>query len=226
MNGAASPRCGICGTPARTPFRAPAPEIAPDLDMRPGEPAWETLPDWIQTCASCGAAAPDLAALPESVKPVVQSAEYRLMSLEGAEESLPFRRWAALCRATGDEAGAIEATLQAAWAADDAVAMLEASKLRQAVAQAWGDTQDEATALRRLDVLRRSSDFAAAEAWGATLASRKLSAAGTAIVAFQRERIRQRDIGRHLVTSALPKGVSHETLGRPAYWTWLFREIG
>lgn len=221
MSGA-SPHCGICGAIARKPFRAPAPELAPDLDMRPGEPAWETLPDWLQTCDRCGAAAPDLAVLPASAKAVVVAPAYRRLADEESEETLPFRRWAALCRAAGDEEAAIEATLMAAWAADDAVSMLEASRLRLAVAEAWGETEDQAKALWRLDVLRRSSDFAAADAWAATLSARPLDAAGKAILAFQRECIARRDIGRHLVTTALPADVPHDALPRPVFWGWLF----
>ena len=53
------PVCGACGSAVRAPFRAPQPEIAPDLDMRPGEPARSTLRDWIQVCPKCGAAAPE-----------------------------------------------------------------------------------------------------------------------------------------------------------------------
>ena len=30
--------CSVCSAPARLPFRAPAAELAPDLDHRPGEP--------------------------------------------------------------------------------------------------------------------------------------------------------------------------------------------
>ncbi|HET8997617.1 MAG TPA: hypothetical protein VFN42_13190 [Acetobacteraceae bacterium] len=224
MSGTTSPRCALCGSRARTPFRAPTPELAPDLDMRPGEPAWETVQDWLQTCDRCGAVAPDLAALPETAKAVVQSAAYRDLADEKSEETLPFRRWALLCRAAGDSQAATEAMLMAAWAADDAVSMLEASRLRLTVAEAWGETEDQATALWRLDVLRRSSHFAAADAWANTLAARPLDRAGKAILAFQRDRIAQRDIGRHLVTSALPPGVEHETLKRPGFWSWLFRE--
>ena len=192
--------------------------------MRPGEPAWATLPDWLQTCSGCGAVAPDLSALPGTARSVVESPAWRAMAGEGTEETLPFRRWGALCRETGDVDSAVEALLMAAWAADDAVAMLEGSRLRKAVAEAWAEPPDQLTALRRLDALRRSSDFAAADAWAATLATRPLDAFGQAILAFQRTRIGQRDIGRHLVSMALPSSLSHRDLPRPAFWRWLFRD--
>lgn len=224
MSGSTSPGCAICGTTARTPFRAPAPEISPDLDLRPGEPAWSTLPDWLQTCSGCGAVAPDLSALPPSAKATLQSAEWRALAGQGSEETLPFRRWALLCRAGGDAAAATEATLQAAWAADDAAEMLEGAQLRQAVAAAWGEAEDQLTALRRLDALRRASDFAAADAWAMKLAARQLDPLGAAILGFQRQRIAARDIARHLVSSALPAGMSHASLPRPPFWAWLFRD--
>jgi hypothetical protein len=81
--------------------------------------------------------------------------------------------------------------------------------------------------LRLLDVLRRAGDFAAAEAWAAKLAAGKLDEAGAAIVAFQRDRIAARDVGRHLVSSALPTDVHgpRATQGMrpvPKFWERLF----
>ena len=159
------PTCGACGTAVRAPFRAPQPEIAPDLDMRPGEPARSTLRDWIQICPNCGAAAPDLAALPSTARAVVESDEYRMLSTTVLEETLPFRRWALICERTGDRPQQAEALLQAAWAADDAAAMTEPAKLRTEVAALWDGTTDIELGLRRLDVLRRAGLFDAAEAW-------------------------------------------------------------
>jgi hypothetical protein len=164
--------CGVCGTPARAAFRAPEPEIAPDLDMRPGEPARSTLREWIQICPRCGAAAPDLAALPSTARAVVESDEYRMLSTTALEETLPFRRWALICERTGDRPQQAEALLQAAWAADDAAAMSEPARLRGEVAALWADTNDIELGLRRLDVLRRAGQFDAASSWAATLTGR------------------------------------------------------
>ncbi|HEY1936260.1 MAG TPA: hypothetical protein VGG99_29990 [Acetobacteraceae bacterium] len=204
MSGSTTWHCALCGAPARAPFHAPQPEVAPDLDLRPGEPARSMLQDWLQSCGSCGAVAPDLSALPASAKPVVQSAAYQALLTSVSEETLPFRRWAMICRRTGDAEEAIEATLQAAWAADDAVNMTEAVTLRRDVAAAWDNARELATQLRRLDVLRRAGDFTAAEALAAKLASAGLDKPRAAIVAFQREHIAARDVGRHLLSSALP----------------------
>lgn len=229
MSGATTWQCALCGAPARAPFHAPHPDVAPDLDLRPGEPARSLLQDWLQGCASCGAVAPDLSALPPTAKQVVQSAAYQALLTSVSEETLPFRRWAMICRRTGETADATEATLQAAWAADDAVNMTEAAALRRDVAAAWENAPDHATQLRRLDVLRRAGDFSAADALAASLASERLSQPHAAIVAFQRDRIAARDVGRHLLSSALPASERgpHATLVMqplPRFWHSIFRE--
>lgn len=215
--------CGVCGAPVPPPFRAPQPEIAPDLDMRPGEPARSSLRDWMQACPSCGAVGPDLQALPAAAKPVVASDAYRLLTTSGLEETLPFRRWAMICRETGDTRQEAEALLQAAWAADDAAAMTDAAELRQRVVRLWGDPADEETALRQLDVLRRTGAFDAAAARATALGRRALSETAGSILRFQQARIAARDIGRHLISSALPPPAHapHASHGkRPAATLW------
>jgi hypothetical protein len=223
------PVCGGCGAPARRAFRAPQPEIAPDLDMRPGEPARSTLRDWIQICPKCGAAAPDLTALPSAARAVAESDEYRMLSTSALEETLPFRRWALICGRTGDRAAQAEALLQAAWAADDAAAMTESARLRAEVAALWDGTTDVEQGLRRLDVLRRAGLFEAAEAWAAVMSERGADELAGAIIAFQRTRIAARDIGRHLISSALPPPahaphVSHGKRATTGFWSRLLRK--
>jgi hypothetical protein len=217
--------CSLCGGPARPPFHAPRPpEITPDLDMRPGEPVRSTLRDWLQACGNCHAAAADLSVLPPAARSVVQSAPYQALSLEAAEDTLLFRRWAMICLALDDKPAAAEALLQGAWAADDAADMTEAAKLRRDVAALWADDPDPATALRSLDVLRRAGDFAGAEALGAKLAAATPDAFTAAVVAFQRARVAERDIGRHLLSSAAPDHALPDDLPKPKFWEWLFRE--
>jgi len=197
------PVCGACGGTVRSAFRAPQPEIGPDLDMRPGEPARSTLRDWIQFCPKCGAAAPDLSALPSAARVVAESDEYRMLSTSVMEETLGFRRWALICERAGNRGQQAEALLQAAWAADDAAAMTEPAKLRGQVAALWDGTEDVELGLRRLDVLRRAGQFDSAEAWAAVMSERGPDEQARSIIAFQRARIASRDIGRHLVSSAL-----------------------
>jgi hypothetical protein len=221
--------CGVCGNPVRTVFRAPQPEIAPDLDMRPGEPVRSTLRDWIGVCSKCGAAAPDLSALPDTARPVVESAAYRMLSTTASEETLPFRRWALICEHAGDHAEQAEALLQAAWAADDAAAMSEPAKLRREVAALWGETADVELGLRRLDVLRRAGQFDEAAAWARVLTERGADELAGTIIAFQCARIAQRDLGRHLISSALPPPshaphVSHGKRATTGFWSRLLRK--
>jgi hypothetical protein len=223
--------CGVCGHPARAPFRAPQPEIAPDLDMRPGEPARSTLRDWVQVCAGCGAAGPDLAVLPAAALPVVKSDEYRLLSTHVPEETLPFRRWALIHERAGDTAQQAEALLQAAWAADDAAGMTEAAALRRMVAGLWSATENVETSLRRLDVLRRAGLFDDAASWADAMTQRRPDDLARSIIAFQKARIAARDIGRHLISSALPPParaphVSHgkRPTAATGFWSRLLRK--
>jgi hypothetical protein len=223
-----SVQCGVCGAPAGPAFRAPQPEIAPDLDMRPGEPARSTLRDWVAVCPGCGAAAPDLAALPASARAVVESDEYRMLSTSALEETLPFRRWAMICAATGDRAQQAEALLQAAWAADDAAAMTEAAGLRTEVAALWDGTKEVELGLRRLDVLRRAGLFEAAADWAVAMTERGVDEVGRSVIKFQQARIAARDIGRHLISSALPPPafaphVSHGKRATTGFWSRLLR---
>jgi hypothetical protein len=106
--------------------------------------------------------------------------------------------------------------------------MADAATLRRKVAALWGETAETETALRRLDVLRRAGAFEEAEQWAATLATRPLDDTAQAIVAFQRGRIARRDVGRHLISSALPPPahaphVAHGGRPAPGLWGRLFR---
>ena len=216
--------CGVCGRPAREPFHAPQPEIAPDLDMRPGEPTRSTLRDWVQTCRGCGAVAEDLAALPETTRTVVEAQAYRSLSTDVLEETLPFRRAAMIHESLGARDQQAEALLQAAWAADDAAAMAEAATLRTKVAALWGKGASGEVGLRRLDVLRRAGQFEAAAAWAEVMQSRVTEDVGRQIIVFQRARIEARDVGRHLISAVLPPPahrphVTHTKRATSGFWS-------
>ena len=230
MSGASELRCAVCAGPARSPFHAPRPpELAPDMDMRPGEPMRSTLRDWVQACGKCGAAAWDLSTLPAGTKAVVESAPYHALSLEAAEDTRLFRRWAMICVAAGDQEMAAETALMAAWAADDGADMVEAAKLRRDVAALWGEPADLSKALRLLDVLRRAGEFAAVETRGQKLAASGATSGATggldafaaAVVGFQRDRAAARDVGRHLLSSAVASHVLPHDLPTPKFWNAL-----
>ena len=222
--GAMPPRlCQVCDAPARAVYRVPPPELAPDLDLRPGEPARSTLPHWVQTCRRCGASGPDLAALPPGAGNTVRSDAYRALRTPGAAN--PFLRWARIARDAGLHGDAAEATLQAAWCLDDAGQ--DATALRREAAALWGDPADTETALRLVDVLRRAGtwDMALARADAAQAAG--LDESSARILDFQRARIAARDAGRQLISSALrpPASKPHAAHGRTAmgWWQRLFR---
>ena len=191
---APSPACAICGTRCRPPFRAPTAELAPDLDGRPGEPARSTLERWVALCPGCGAAAPDLAALPPEAAAVIPRADIQA-------EPDRFLRWSMI---TADPEAAAEAILQAAWLREDREE--DATALRIRAAAAWqGDP------LRRIDILRRAGAMTEADALAARLTG--LDEDQRRIVAFQRNRIAAGDTARHAISSALrpPSRTPHVT---------------
>jgi hypothetical protein len=201
--------CALCGTAAPPPFRAPSPETAPDLDLRPGEPTRSTLARWILQCRNCGACAPDLAALPAAAAAVTGSPAYQALRSR-------YLRWAALVAGTPAEA---EALLQAAWEADDRGE--DAAPLRRRAAAVWPDGADPEQGLRLVDVLRRAGQFDQAAVQVQSFAA-AADATTRAIALFQQARIAAGDTGRHLMSSALrpPARTPHVAHARPAAGWW------
>ena len=212
MNGVR--RCASCGAEAAAVFRAPAAEMAPDLDLRPGEPVRGTLAHWLQTCPGCGATAPDLAILYGTTAAIIASPAYRLV--QGPDYALGFLRWAAVSEAAGDARQAGEAFLQAAWAADDAGDAANAIAWRRLAAAAWGEPDIFEIALRQIDALRRAGNFVAADAAAARLAAQRPDETTACILTYQRARIAARDDTRHLMSSALrpPAHMPHVAHGK------------
>ena len=207
--------CAVCGAPAKPPFHAPPPELAPDLDFRPGEPTRSTLPRWVQTCKRCGLSAPDLARPPARARDTVETPDYRALS--GPAPEFPFLRHALLCEVGGESAEAAEMVLQAAWALDDAGQ--DAGPLRLRAAALWGEGPTTQDALRVTDTLRRARAFEAAGAQaGRVLARARLEETDRAVLSYQQTLIAARDSGRHLLSSALrpPARTPHASHGRKA----------
>ncbi len=204
--------CAICRTPCKPPFRAPAAELAPDLDGRPGEPARSTLERWVALCPGCGAAAPDLAKLPPGSATIVRREDY-------AAEPDRFLRWSVLAAAAGDSVASAEAILQAAWLREDRGQ--DASDLRRRAASGWpGDV------LRRIDILRRAGAMTEADALAAGLMG--LDEDQARVVAFQRERIAAGDTARYSISSALrpPARTPHVThVQKPSAKPGLFSRL-
>ena len=180
--------------------------------MRPGEPTRSTLPEWVRTCEACGASAPDLAALGPEARGVVASEAYRAADrFRALEHALPARaegRGAAARRLGGRRRPRPRR---------DGPPPRRRRRL--------GEPADTQGALRLLDVLRRSGDFAAAAARAARIPLDDDLA--PEIVAFQRARIEARDTGRHLLSSALrpPARMPHVAHGRrpKGFWSRLLK---
>lgn len=183
--------CALCGSAVKPPFEAQAAEAPADLDFRPGMPARGTLSQWLQTCRTCGATAPDLGALPLSAAEVVRSDNYKWLARH-APHVRPFLRWARLCPAElrGD------VLLQAAWAEDDAGNDAAAAALRLRAIRAWGPPTDIAGTLRQIDVLRRAEAWERAEIYADWLAGEDIAAEDADILGTQRHRIAARDSSR------------------------------
>lgn len=204
--------CALCATPCPPRFRPPAPELSPDLDLRPGEPTRSTLRLWLQTCTGCGAVAPDLTQLPPASIEIVETEAY--LDLHARPDSAtPFLRHAMLCR-EGDRAGAL---LQAAWAADDAGDDDAARHFRRETAAAWGEPDGIESALRLIDILRRAGILKAAEECCGLIAADVMDERSETILHFQLARIAEGDTGRHLMSSALrpPARMPHVAHGKP-----------
>ena len=91
-----------------------------------------------------------------------------------------------------------------------------------------GRIHDHELGLRRLDVLRRAGSFDAASAWADTMLARGPDELARSIIAFQQVRIVARDVGRHLISSALPPPahaphVSHGQRATTGFWSRLLR---
>lgn len=220
----ASSACALCATPCPPRFRPPPPEISPDLDLRPGEPARSTLHRWVSTCAGCGAVAADLSAVPESAVEIVETEAYLDLHAR-PDTATPFLRAAMIAR-PGDRAGLL---LQAAWTADDAGDDSAARHFRREAAANWGEPEGVEDALRLIDLLRRAGLLQAAQECAGVIAADAIDERSHAILAYQCARIADADTGRHMMSSALrpPARMPHVAHGRPRPKPgWLGRLFG
>jgi hypothetical protein len=190
--------------------------MAPDLDLRPGEPTRSTMGEWLRVCPNCGAAGPDLTALPHEAKPVVAGAEYVALWNQEPATARAFLAWSMICERAGATDAAAEAMLQAAWAADDAGDRPAARAWRLRAADLWGEPADPATAQRAVDALRRAGAFDRAARLAERLMKQPRDQDAARILRFQLARIAGRDTARHSIASALPPPARspHVTHGR------------
>ena len=218
-------RCGVCGHESRQPsFRPPAPEQAPDLELRPGEPVRSTMARWLQACPHCGYAAPDIAEAHPAAAQAVAAAPYRALIADTAHPVLArrFLAWAHVLEETGALHAAAEATLHAAWVADDLNRDDLARLWRREAVALWrsGPALDAEQSVRVIDALRRAGDFAEAEGAAEALAALNPPEAVAQVTALEARLITAEDTGRHSIASALAPParrphVTHQPKKRP-----------
>ncbi len=224
--------CGVCGAQSRhVPFRPSPPEQAPDLDLRPGEPVRSTMPRWLQQCPSCGYAAPDITRAHPAAAEAVRAAPFRALLADVGTPPLArrFLAWAHVLEETGALHAAAEATLQAAWVADD-LGKAEFSRAWRLDAVAlWrgGPPLDAEQTVRVVDALRRAEAWDDAAATAEGLARAEPPEAVAQVIALERRLIEAQDPGRHTVATALPPPsrrphVTHQRLGgaKPGGGLW------
>ncbi|MFC3126092.1 hypothetical protein ACFOD4_13575 [Pseudoroseomonas globiformis] len=202
-------RCAVCGTESRqASFRPSPPEQAPDLDLRPGEPLRGSMARWLQQCPHCGYSAPDIGRAHPAAAEAVAAAPFRALIAESTHPPLArrFLAWAHVLEETGALHAAAEATLHAAWVADDLDRPELAAQWRQEAVALWrsGPRLDAEQTVRVIDALRRS------EAWGdAAATTEALGASGPSetvaqVLRLERRLIAAQDAGRHTLASAAP----------------------
>jgi hypothetical protein len=218
-------RCGVCGHESRQPgFRPPVPEQAPDLDLRPGEPVRSTMARWLETCSHCGYAAPDITEAHPAGAQAVAAAPYRALIADTAHPVLArrFLAWAHVLEETGALHAAAEATLHAAWVADDLNRDDLARQWRREAVALWrsGPALDAEQSVRVIDALRRAGDFAEAEGAAEALAALNPPEAVAQVTALEARLIAAEDMGRHSMASAIAPParrphVTHQPKKRP-----------
>jgi hypothetical protein len=227
--------CAVCGTPSQQPpFRPDPPEQAPDLDLRPGEPVRGTMARWLQQCPHCGYAAPSIAKAHPAAAQAVAAAPFRALLAETAHPPLArrFLAWAHVLEETGALHAAAEASLQAAWVADDLHRADLARLWRQEAVALWraGPRLDAEQTVRVVDALRRAGAFDDAEATAQALARSGPPEAVAQVIALELRLIEAGDLGRHTVATALPPParrphVSHQRLRVSAPGESLFSRL-
>jgi hypothetical protein len=230
--------CGVCGRESRQrPFRPPPPEQAPDLDLRPGEPVRSTMARWLQQCPHCGYAAPLIAEAHPAAAAAVSAAPFRALLQDASHPPLArrFLAYAHVLEETGALHAAAEATLQAAWVADDANRPDLARAWRREAVALWrsGPPLDAEQTVRVVDALRRAEAWEDAEATAAELAGQHPPEPVAQVIALERRLIAARDPGRHTVASALPPPARRphasqrrRDLGGGGLFAWLRRLFG
>lgn len=201
--------CGVCGTESRQlPFRPAAPEQAPDLDLRPGHPVRDTMARWLQQCPHCGYSAPDITQAHPAAAQAVGAANFRALLNDASHPPLArrFLAWALVLEETGALHAAAEATLHAAWIADDLGRADLANAWRLEAVALWrsGPMLDAEQRVRVVDALRRAEVWDDAADAAHDLLRESPPEAVARVLMLELRLIEAKDSGRHSVATALP----------------------
>jgi hypothetical protein len=201
--------CGVCGTESRqAPFRPVAPEQAPDLDLRPGQPVRGTMARWLQQCPQCGYSAPDITQAHPAAAQAVGAANFRALLNDASHPPLArrFLAWALVLEETGALHAAAEATLHAAWTADDLGRPDLASAWRLEAVALWrsGPPLDAEQRVRVVDALRRAEAWDDAADTAHALLRESPPEPVVQVLMLELRLIEAQDTGRHSVATALP----------------------
>jgi hypothetical protein len=228
-------RCAVCGHESRQPpFRPGPPEQAPDLDLRPGQPLRGTMARWLQQCPHCAYAAPDIARAHPAAADAVAAAPFRALVADATYPPLArrFLAWAHVLEETGALHASAEATLHAAWVADDMNRDDLAAEWRLDAVALWrgGPPLDAEQTVRVIDALRRAEAWPDAETTARTLAANNPPAAVIQVVALETKLIVAHDSSRHSMASAMPPSfprphVAQQKLGRPSRQDGLWARV-
>ncbi|WP_424813482.1 hypothetical protein [Roseococcus sp. YIM B11640] len=230
--------CGVCGTESRQqPFRLGMPEQAPDLDLRPGPPVRATMSRWLQQCPHCGYAAPNIAEAHPAAAQAVGAANFRALLNDASHPPLArrFLAWALVLEETGALHAAAEATLHAAWTADDLGRADLARSWRLEAVALWrsGPPLDAEQTVRIVDALRRAEQWEDAADTARALLREDPPEAVAQVLLLELRLVDAMDTGRHSVATALPPPlrrphVSHQKSVRrgEGLFGWLRRLMG
>lgn len=202
-------RCAVCATESRQPpFRPPPPEQAPDLDLRPGEPLRSTMARWLQQCPRCGYAAPDIASAHPAAAAAVAAAPFRALLSDPQHPALArrFLAWGHVLEETGALHAAAEATLHAAWVADDEGRGDLARQWRLDAVSLWrqGPPLDPEQTVRVVDALRRGGMFDDAATTADAMLATDPPEAVREVLRLERRLAQAGDDGRYTLASAMP----------------------
>jgi len=192
------------------------------------------MASWLQQCPHCSYVAPDITHAHPAAIEAVGTAPFRALIADTAHPPLArrFLGYAYVLEESGALHAAAEATLQAAWAADDARKPDLARAWRGDAVALWraGPPLDAEQTVRVVDALRRAEAFDDAAATAEQLAASHPPDVVAGVIALELRLIALQDSGRHTVASALPpparrphasQGTIAKRGGMGGFWAFL-----